>query len=247
MFNSKLVLLPFAFLLSNHAFSAELNLTPTYGYEYGMEYQLEKVDGDKFVERTFARLQGTVDWTPYENKKNGNQLDTEFKMGAIAGQYKGALNGEEFGTLKEFLSGFTGSATAKYTINNSYIDPFLGMTSEFEGIGGDHTKRYEWQYDALVGAKFNTSNDTNLIISYQNTLGHGMRYIKSGAADRKYRQDDGYAVAIIAQKNYPSGKSRSVRVKYEHFDDGKNATLDGVDIGYEPNTSNWLLSYKATF
>lgn len=99
--------------------------------------------------------------------------------------------------------------------------------------------RGEWQTDALVGLKFNVADDKDLSVRYSKTLAHGFNYFND---DKTFRQDDGSAIALIATKHNADKTSHTIKVEYENFDDGaitKN--------GYEPQTDNWLVTYKKTF
>lgn len=53
---------------------------PVMGNEFGVEHQLERIDGEKFVERTFARWQRTFDWQMHKDER-GSSFDAEAKIG----------------------------------------------------------------------------------------------------------------------------------------------------------------------
>ncbi len=213
------------------------------GDEYGVEYQLERVDGDKYVERTLGRRLKTFDWSLYRDDK-GNTLDSEAKIGAILGYYKGSDvgSGNEFGSLTSGLAGITGEASSSYTFNLNKVDPFIGLSTDMELRSMNY--RLEWQADVLTGVKFNVSENKDISIKYQKTLAHGMSYFADNG--QRYRQDDGYAVALIGTKRTNTGGSHSLKLQYQHFDIGPDILLKDGSSSYEPDTVNWLISYKRT-
>lgn len=215
---------------------------PTYGIELGLEQQSEYVEDRKVVQRTYGRAQGTVDWEVYKDVR-GSTVDAGIKAGLIGGKYKGSNSLEnEFGSIKESSFGGTGEASVVYTHNNRTIDPFIGLKAEFEHI---KSPRIEYQADALAGVRFNVSDDKDLSIRYGHTLIHGMNYYRRESV--RYRQDDGYAVALIGTKRMPNKTSHTLKLEYEHFDKSPLLARGEGLFSYEPDTDNWLLSYKKTF
>lgn len=234
-----------AFVCMSGQVAAKLDFSnPTLGDEYGIEYQLEKNDDGKFVERTLARYQRTYDWQPHINE-NGNSFDREAKIGSVLGYYKGSKlgSGDDFGSYEAALVGITGEAIGTYTFDTGKMKPLVGLSVDAELLNID--RRIEWQADALVGLKFDVSSDKDLVVRYRKTLVHGMNYL--ARSDERYRQDDGYAVALIGTKRLPRGKSHSIKLQYEHFDAGPRRDLSDGWFGWEPETENWLVSYKRTF
>ena len=213
----------------------------TYGYEVGIEDQLERIDGNNFARRTPLRLQGTVDWQAYKDKQ-GSSFDVHAKGGAILGRYKGSSYGEyNYGSLIKAWGGVTGEVAGVYTYNAGVVDPIIGLSVDLEVAD---RLRAEWQSDAIVGLKLKVDDDKSLTVRYQKSLIHGVEYIID---DRSYRQDDGYGVALIGTKYMTDGTSRSVKIEYEHFNKSDIKQHDNGMFGYEPDAANWLVSYQKTF
>ena len=214
---------------------------PTTGYEVGIERQVELVSDNKVVQRTFGRLQRTYDWEIYKDTR-GSTVDVEVKAGVILGQYKGSLAlSDGYGSFTEVRGGVNVKALGLYTFNANKVDPFIGASVEYEFMSRPRT---EWQADAVAGLKLNITNNKDLSVRYSHVLAHGMEYHnKIGAI----RQDDGYAVALIGTKRNADNTSHSLTLEYERFDKGDMYSKDGKAIAYEPDTDNWLLSYKKTF
>ena len=218
---------------------------PVYGYEVGVERQLEVLDDNsKFVNRTMARIQGTVDWENYKDER-GSTVDTEFKGGVMIGHYKGSDygSGDSYGSRKEIRTGFTGEVATTYTYNTEKVDPFLGASVDME-LGNN--QRIEWQGDAIAGVKFNVSDNRDLSVRYQKTLAHGLSYFDS-EKDVDYRQDDGFAVALIGEQRNPDGTTQTLKVEYERFEKSDMVVKSNGSGSYEPEISNIMVSYKKTF
>lgn len=213
-------------------------INPIKGYEYGIEQQIETIEpnDEKVVQRTFARLQRTYDWEIYKDNR-GSTFDVEVKGGLMGGQYKGSRKvSDGYGSLIKFRGGFTGEASGIYTFNTSNVDPFIGLSVDYEFMS---RPRSEYQTDALAGLKFNVSDDKDLSLRYSKTLAHGMYYHEESES---IRQDDGYTIALIGTKTNPDKTSHTIKLEYEHFNAGKTTAF-----GYEPDTDNWLVTYKKTF
>lgn len=215
---------------------------PVVGYEIGLERQLEVEDnGDKFVNRLMARYQSTFEWEVAKDKR-GSTFDVEAKGGLTIGRYKGSEFGsnDPYGSVVTVRTGFTGEALGVYTYNTDKIDPFYGASADFEFV---NTKRYEWQADAIVGAKFNVTDTQDLSVRYQKTLAHGLTYTKEG---KDYRQDEGYAIALIGEQRNPDGSTHTLKLEHEHFDRSPSIIHDGRR-SHEPKIGNTMLSYQKTF
>lgn len=211
---------------------------PTTGYEVGIEKQIETIEpnDEKVVQRTFGRLQRTYDWQVYKDRE-GSTFDVEAKAGLMGGQYKGSLKvSDGYGSFNEFRGGVTGEVAGVYTLNTSKIDPFIGGLVAYEFMS---RPRSEWQTDALAGVKFNIGDDKDLSLRYRHVLAHGMDYHNSHG---RIRQDDGYSIALIGTKRMANKTSHTVKLEYEKFDIGELKSF-----GYEPDTANWLVTYKKTF
>ena len=211
---------------------------PTKGIEIGLEQQIETIEpnDEKVVQRTFARVQRTYDWQVYKDL-NLNTFDVEVKAGLIGGQYKGSKTiSEGYGSFKEFRGGVNAEVSGIYTLNTAKVDPFAGVLASYEFMS---RPRSEYQADAVAGIKFNVDDSTDLSLRYRHVLIHGMDYHSS---NMNLRQDDGHAIALIGTKRMSNNTSHTLKLEYENFDIGEVKSY-----GYEPDTDNWLLSYKKTF
>lgn len=214
---------------------------PIYGYEVGLERQLEIVDDSKFVNRLMTRYQGTVDWNLYSHP-NGHEINTLSKAGLMIGRYKGSAFGtdDEYGSLILTRGGFTGEILTQYTYNTNKLDPFAGLSADLEI---NNEKRIEWQSDILLGVTYNISDKHDLSVRYQHPVIHKLTYTSDSTT---YNQDDGYAVAVIGKQYDDNGHTHTIKLEYEHFNESPKIK-SGNTISYEPEISNILLSYKRTY
>jgi hypothetical protein len=223
--------------------------SPTKGVEVGFEQQIERIENEapdfrnrRVVQRTYARVHGTLDWQVYENVK-GDTFDVGVKAGVLAGQYKGSKTiSDEFGSLTRFRGGVNSEISGVYTKNLGKISPFVGVRAEAEWVD---RPRFEWQGDALAGVRLNVTDTTDLSLQYSRTLAHGFNYYdEDDGDDNTYRQDDGQAIAIVGTKYMTDNTSHSLKISYENFE---KSDVDNAFEKYEPDTDNWLVTYKRTF
>lgn len=220
---------------------------PTYGREYGLEHQLETVDGEDFVERIYGRLILTTEWDLDKNKR-GDVWNAKIKGGALVGRYKGSLvEDDDYGSLVKTQGGITAEAETTYTFNAGKVDPVVGVSGVFDFTGG--YRRTEWQADAIAGVKIDINHSDDMTVLYKKTLAHGFNYVDED--DVKYRQDDGYAVSLIGTRHLLNGRKRSIAVTYENFEASpyvyKTRPDGGINRSYEPDTANTMISYSHTF
>ena len=217
--------------------------SPTYGYELGVERQLETAFGRDVVERTYGRALGTAEWQLYNNQR-GDTFDFQIKGGAYVGKYKGSKFVEdEFGSVVQTRAGVTSEAQGVYTLNTGKVSPLIGVSGVLESTL-THNARIEWQADAIAGVKFDISTNNDLSLIYKKTLVHGFDYTSQG---KQYNQDDGYLVALVGTRRMADNTTRSVKLAYERFEVGDFRQESNGGVSYEPDTENILVSYSRTF